>query len=74
MSNHTKRAAVVIAVLATFAIVRIARVVTVTASGGLARSFGVTEALTTFVVAALLMGGLIYGLSRWSSHRPAARR
>jgi hypothetical protein len=74
MSNHSKRLAVVIAVLAIFAIARIARVVTLTASGGLARSFGLTEALTSFVVSGLLMGGVIYWLSKWSARRPTVRR
>lgn len=74
MSNHFKRAAVVVVALAILAIERIARVVTVTASGGLARSFGLTEALTRFVVLAVLMGGLICGFSMWSSRQPTARR
>jgi len=75
MSIHAKRAATVIVVLAMFTVVRIARGVTMTGASGLrAMSYGLTEALTAFVVSALLLGSIIYWFSKRSSRGPTARR
>jgi hypothetical protein len=72
MSIHSKRAAVVIGVLAVFAI---ARDIVRTGSGDLgAVSFGAAEVLVEFVVPAMFIGVLVYWFSRRSSRRPTARR
>jgi len=75
MSIHAKRAATVVVVLAIFTVVRIARGVSMVGPGGIgALSFGLTEALTSFVVSALLIGCIVYWFSKRSSGGPTGRR
>jgi len=78
MSIPSKRAAVVVALLTIFLAIRMTRSIAVTGSGGLgAVSAGPAEALVVlvvFVVPAVIVGVLVYRLSRRSGRRPPARR
>lgn len=71
MSIHSKRAAVVIALVTIFLAVRMTRGIVRTGSDvRVAVSFGPAEALVVFVVPAVIIGGLVFWLSRRASRRP----
>jgi hypothetical protein len=71
MSIHSKRAAVVIALLTIFLAVRLTRGIVRTGSGvRVDVSFSPTQALVAFVLPAAIIGVLVFWLSRRTSRRP----
>jgi hypothetical protein len=78
MVIHAKRAAIVVALVTVFTIVRIGRPLLTllrSGSGGLgAVSLGPAELLIVFIAPALAIGGLAYWLSWQSARRTTTRR
>jgi ABC-type spermidine/putrescine transport system permease subunit II len=75
MTIHSKRAAVLTALLAISLAVRLTWGIGRTGSGvRLDASFGPAQALVAFVVPAVIIGVLVFWLSKRSSRRPTARR